>query len=67
MKSLVSAIVLQAVRDLEKDRFRSDAWEIFNSDWLETIAEVLELDQVSMKKTIQTGKIQNQNFRSVYH
>jgi hypothetical protein len=59
MKSLVSAIVLQAVRDLEKDRFRSDAWEFFNSDWFETIAEVLELDPVSMKKTIQTGKIQN--------
>lgn len=67
MNQLLSAIVLQAVKDLDNKEFASDAVQFFESWWFETLAEELEINPVSIQKQVVTGSYQRMNIRAGYH
>ena len=67
MRNLICAIVLQAVKDMKEDKFRSDAREFFHSTWFVNIAEMLDLDPVSLQEKIENGTDLRIDFRSAYH
>ena len=71
MKQLVQAVLLQAVKDLERDRFWSDAKSFFHSDWFITLAEIaglddLELDPKSIQRQVDAGTYTRVPIRAVY-
>ncbi len=67
MRNLASAIVLQAIKDLREERFRSDAREFFNSSWFITIAEILDLDPKIVRNKVEAGTDLQMKIRSAYH
>ncbi len=71
MKQLVHAVFLQAVKDLERNRFQSDAKNFFCSDWFITLAEIagldnLELDPKSIQQQVDAGTYTRVPIRATY-
>lgn len=67
MNQLLGAILLQAVKDLDDQKFESDAQEFFNSNWFAILAEELEIDPASIKKQVFEGSYKRIPIRAGYH
>lgn len=67
MNQLLGAILLQAVKDLDDQKFESDAKEFFTSEWFEILAEELEINPASIRKQILDGSYQRVVIRAGYH
>ena len=66
MEQLIGAILLQAVKDLEDQKFESEAKEFFKSNWFEFLAVELEMDPVSIREQILANSYQHVNIRAGY-
>jgi hypothetical protein len=67
LKQLLSAIVLQAVKDLDDKEFKSDAEKFFESKWFETLVGELDMNPASMQKQALTRTYQRMTIRAGYH
>lgn len=66
MDQLLSAIVVQAVKDLDNEEYESDAVDFFKSAWFETLVEELNLNPVSIKRQVLDRTYERVNIRAGY-
>jgi len=66
MNQLISAILLQAMKDLNDTKFESDVKEFFKSNWFEVLAEELEMDPVSIREQVLADSYQRVDIRAGY-
>lgn len=66
MNQLLSAIVVQAVKDLDNEEFESDAVDFFQSSWFELLVEELHLNPISIKKQVLNRTYERVNIRAGY-
>ena len=66
MESLIGAILLKAIKDLERDGSRSDALEFFHSEWFGILTEALDLDPVLIREKILSGQYERLLIRAAY-
>lgn len=70
MNSLAGAILLQALKDREKDGYRSDVREFLKSDWFTDLAEGVgfhETELEPIRAKAERGSFDRSMLRSPYH
>ncbi len=66
MESLASAILIQMVRDSKKSEFEQELQEFVNSEWFETLSEVVDIDPKAVREKFTKGNY-IKSFRAAYH
>ncbi len=67
MERIMAAILIQMVKDWEKENRRSEIKKFLGSEWFKIISNSLEINPVSVKQKLLAGKYdKHQNMRAVY-
>jgi hypothetical protein len=63
---LISAILIQVVKDWQRPEYRSEIQVFLSSQWFDELAEAIELDPANYRIKLEAGKLQVQFLRAAY-
>jgi hypothetical protein len=63
---LISAILIQVVKDWQRPEYRSEIQMFLNSEWFDELAEAIELDPVNYRIKLKADKFQVEKVRAAY-
>ena len=63
---LISAILIQVVKDWQRPEYRSEIQVFLNSAWFDELAEAIELDPTNYRIKLVGNKVQVENLRAAY-
>ena len=68
MERLAGAVLLQAIKDWESQKYQSDICEFLTSDWFSILVEAagLEMEPAAIKSQIESGSYQQVSMRAAY-
>jgi hypothetical protein len=66
MERLTGAILLKAIEDWKDPKKRPEIEEFLESDWFNTLAEVLNLDPSNIRDQLRRGNYRRLNIRAAY-
>ena len=66
MERLTGAILLKAIEDWQDSKKRPEIEEFLESDWFNTLAEVLNLDPSNIRDQLRQGSYQRLDIRAAY-
>jgi hypothetical protein len=55
MKRLISAILIQTIKDLKNKQYQSDIQAFVNSEWFESLVEAISLEPAKIRTKFKTG------------
>ncbi len=63
---LISAILIQAVKDRDQPGHRGEVEAFVNSRWFSVLAEAIELDQARLRAKLAGGQVSGRAIRAAY-